>query len=162
VSLSPGSQAPDCTLFARPKEPVHLRDYLGGSPVVLMFFPMAFSAVCTAEMCSTAEEYGEYRDMGAQVLGISVDSPYTNVRFAESCGAPFPILSDFNREAIHAFDVVRPDLGGLRDVAERVVYVIDREGRIHWVWQGQHPGVMPPFDEIRAAVRSAMEKAATR
>jgi peroxiredoxin len=112
-------------------------------------------------MCTTAGDYGAYREMGAQVIGISVDSPYTNVKFAESCGAPFPILSDFNREAIRAFDVVRPDLGGLRDVAERVVYVIDGEGVIRWVWQGEHPGVMPPFDEIKAAVKSAKEQAAT-
>jgi peroxiredoxin len=148
-------------MFARPREPVHLRDYIDGNPVVLMFFPMAFSSVCTDEMCTTAGDYGAYREMGAQVIGISVDSPYTNVKFAESCGAPFPILSDFNREAIRAFDVVRPDLGGLQDVAERVVYVIDGEGVIRWVWQGEHPGVMPPFDEIKAAVKSAKEQAAT-
>lgn len=148
-------------MFASPREAVRLHDYLDGAPVVLLFFPFAFSSTCTAEMCSTAEDYGEYRDMGAQVLGISVDSPYANQKFAESCGAIFPILSDFNREAIVAFDVVRPDLGGLEDVAERVVYVIDGAGRIHWVWQGEHPGVMPPFDQIKAAVRSAKSEAAT-
>jgi peroxiredoxin len=69
--------------------------------------------------------------------------------------ASFAILSDFNREAGRAYDVMRPDLGGLLDVTKRVVFVVDRAGTIVYVWQGEHPGVFPPLDEVRSAVASA-------
>ena len=155
MPLPVGADAPDATLFAPPREPVHLKQLQGGEPLVLLFFPLAFSGVCAQEMCTVAEDYDAYHDLGVKVVGISVDSPYVNGKFAESCNATFPILSDFNREAIRAYDVVRPDLGGLRDVAERTVYVIDAAGRVAYVWQGEHPGVMPAFDEVKAAVKRA-------
>ncbi len=88
------------------------------------------------------------------MLGISVDSPHVLEKFGEETGAEFPLLSDFNRDAIRAYDVVRPDLGGLREVAERVVFVIGPDRVIRHVWQGAHPGVMPPFEEIQAALRT--------
>ena len=153
MPLEVGGRAPDARVAIRPREWVSLGDWFGERPVVLLFFPMAFSSTCTAEMCAVADDWSAWSELGATVLGISVDSPYVNVKFAEETKAPFPIVSDFNREAIRAWDVVRPDLGGLRDVAERVVYVIDRTGRIAYVWQGEHPGVFPPLDEVRAAVQ---------
>jgi peroxiredoxin len=151
MALKVGDNAPDATVYIRPREPVQLSSYRG-RPVVLMFFPLAFSGVCTKEMCSVAEDYSAYQNLGAEVIGISVDSPYVNTRFAESCNATFPIVSDFNREAIKAFDVVRADLGGLKDVAERAVFVIDRNGKIGYAWQGMHPGIFPPLEEVKAAV----------
>jgi glutaredoxin-dependent peroxiredoxin len=153
MALGIGAEAPDAVLYAAPREAVHLKELQGGAPLVVLFFPLAFSGVCSQEMCTIAEDYDAYHDLGVKVVGISVDSPYVNGEFAESCGARFPILSDFNREAIRAYDVVRPDLGGLKDVAERTVYVIDVDGRVQYVWQGEHPGVMPPFDELKAAVK---------
>jgi peroxiredoxin len=107
-------------------------------------------------MCAVADDWSAWQALGANVIGISVDSPYVNVRFAEETKAPFPIVSDFNREASRAYDVLRPDLGGLKDVSERVVYVIDRAGTITYAWQGEHPGVFPPLDEVKAAVRTAV------
>lgn len=150
--LKPGQQAPVLRLYARPRERIDLADHIGRAPVVLLFFPLAFSSTCTAEMCAVAEDWSAWSALGAHVFGISVDSPYVNVRFAESCNAMFPILSDFNREAIEAYDVVRNDLGGLEHVAERAVFVIDRDGKITYAWQGENPGVMPPFGAIRNAV----------
>ena len=155
MALDVGSEAPDATVFAGEAEPVHLKELQGGDPLILLFFPLAYSDVCTAEMCTVAEDLGSYVDLGVKVVGLSVDSPHVTRRFAADCRATFPILSDFNREAIRAYDVVRPDHGGLKDVAERVVYVIDGSGRVAWVWQGEHPGVMPPFAEIKAAAKRA-------
>ena len=152
MALKVGDAAPDAKVFIRPREPIQLHDYKG-RPTVLLFFPLAFSGTCTKEICTMAEDYSQYRELGAEVLGISIDSPYTNVKFAEACNATFPILSDFNKEATRAYDVMRPDLGGLREVSERAVFVIDRNGVISYAWLGENPGVMPSFEEIKAAVQ---------
>jgi glutaredoxin-dependent peroxiredoxin len=155
VALEVGSQAPGARVAVRPREWVDLSDFYGETPVVLLFFPMAFSSTCTDEMCAVAQTWSDWEGIGARVFGLSVDSPYVNVKFAEATGAPFPILSDFNREAGRAYDVMRPDLGGLREVTDRVVFVVDRQGTIVYVWQGEHPGVDPPLAEVRAAAAAA-------
>jgi peroxiredoxin len=151
--LDMGANAPDATLFVRPREPVQLKQLQGGVPLVILFFPLAFSGVCTEELCTIAEDFGAYRDLEAKVVGISVDSPYVTLKFAEACGATFPILSDFNREAIRAYDVERADLGGLKSVADRAVYIVDGAGTVAYRWRGENPGVLPPFDEIKAALK---------
>jgi peroxiredoxin len=153
--LKAGTKAPGARVAVRPREWVDLKSYMGEQPLVLLFFPLAFSSTCTSEMCAVADDWSTWQNLGGNVLGISVDSPYVNVRFAEETKAPFPIVSDFNREATRAYDVVRADLGGLKDVSERTVFVIDRSGTIRYTWQGEHPGVFPPLDEIKEAVRSA-------
>jgi peroxiredoxin len=155
MAIRVGEAAPTPTLFSAPRTLLQLGDYVGKQPVVLLFFPLAFSSTCTAEVCAVSDDFGAYAELDAAVFAISVDSPYVNANFAKETQASFPILSDFNREAIRAYDVVRPDLGGLRDVSERVVFVIGRDGRVRYVWQGEHPGVMPPFDEIKKAVARA-------
>jgi peroxiredoxin len=151
MALKVGDTAPDATVFRKPREPVQLSGY-HGRPVVLLFFPLAFSGVCTQEICSMAENYSEYQKLGVEVVGISVDSPYVNRKFAESCNAQFPILSDFNKEATRAYDVLRADLGGLKGVSERAAFVIDNAGKIRYAWVGENPGVMPPLAEIKTAV----------
>jgi peroxiredoxin len=155
MALKVGEPAPTPVLFSAPRTPFPLSDHIGKQPVLLLFFPLAFSSTCTAEMCTVSDDFGAYSGLNAAVFAISVDSPYVNDKFTKETGARFPILSDFNREAIRAYDVVRPDLGGLRDVSERVVFVIGRDGRVRYVWQGEHPGVMPPFDEIKKEVEQA-------
>lgn len=152
MALEVGRMAPAVSLFGPGRKPVDLGEHIGAAPVVLLFFPLAFTSTCGAEMCAVADDYDAFSDLDARVFAISVDSPSVNERFATETGASFPILSDFNRVGIRAYDVVRPDLGGLRDVAERTVFVIDLEGVIRYVWQGEHPGVMPPFDEVKAAL----------
>jgi len=150
MALKVGDRAPDATVFVRPREPVNL-NALEGRPMVLLFFPLAFSGVCTTEMCTIAEDYSSWSDLGAQVVGISVDSPFVNQKFAESTSATFPIVSDFNKEAAAAYNVLREDLGGLKGVSERAAFVIDASGRIAYAWVGENPGVFPPLDEIKAA-----------
>jgi peroxiredoxin len=146
-----GDAAPDATVFRYPRDPVKLSEFRGRKHV-LLFFPLAFSSTCTAEMCTMAEDYSDYEELGVTVIGLSVDSPYTNQKFAESCNATFPILSDFNKEAAEAYGVLRPALGGLKGVSDRAAFVVDEEGRITYAWVGENPGVMPSFEEIRAAV----------
>jgi peroxiredoxin len=155
MAIKIGDRAPGFTLQARPTETVSLSDYLGKESVVLLFFPLAYSSVCTQEMCAVAEDYGAYRDLGAQVLGISVDSPFVNQKFAADCNATFPILSDFNKEAITAYGVLREDLIGLKGVSNRAAFVIDKDGKVVYSWVTQTPQDMPPFEEIKAALKAA-------
>jgi peroxiredoxin len=156
MALSVGDRAPDFELtWTIGEEPVRRSDHQGDDPLVILFFPLAFSPVCTEEMCSVAEDLSAYGDLGAKVVGISVDSPFVNARFAEECGADFPILSDFNAEAADAFGVRNDDFFGMKGVADRSVFVVDGSGEIRYAWHSEDPGVMPPFDEIKAAVKDA-------
>ena len=156
MTLSVGHTAPEFALPVKPREaPIRLSDFRGEKPVVLLFFPLAFSSVCTEEMCAVAESYAAWQALDAQVIGISVDSPYVNVKFAEECKAPFPIASDFNKDVSAAYEALADDMGGLKGVTKRVVYVIDRSGTIVYAWEGENPGVMPDFDAIMKAVEQA-------
>ena len=156
MTLSVGQTAPDFALPVRPRETsIRLADFRGEKPVVLLFFPLAFSSVCTEEMCTVAENYAAWEALDAQVIGISVDSPYVNVRFAEECKAPFPIASDFNKDVSAIYDVLVEDMGGLKGVTKRAAYVIDRSGTIVYAWEGENPGVMPDFGAMMEAVEQA-------
>ena len=156
MPLAVGTSAPDFALPVIPKEdPLLLADYVGEGIVVLMFFPLAFSSTCTEQMCTVAENYSAWEALDAEVIGISIDSPWTNQKFAEECGATFPIASDFNKDVSTAYDALYDDLGGLKGVTRRVVYVVDRAGTIVYAWEGEHAGIMPDFGEIMAAVEAA-------
>jgi peroxiredoxin len=150
--LETGARAPDVRVAIREGEWVQLSDLLAGRPGVVLFFPFAFSGICTEELCAVAEDWAAWSALGAAVVAISVDSPHVSERFAEVTGASFPIVSDFNREAIRAYGVVRSDIAGLKEVAERAVFVIGGDGIVVWTWQGEHPGVLPPLDEVRRIV----------
>lgn len=151
-----GDPAPDFALPLKPGEaPLRLSDYRGQRKVVLLFFPLAFSSTCTEEMCAVAESYGRWTELDAEVVGISVDSPFVNRRFAEECACPFPVVSDFNREASEAYGVLYRDYHGLRGVSKRAAFVVDREGRVAYAWVSDDASRLPPFAEIREAARSA-------
>jgi peroxiredoxin len=147
-----GEMAPDAKVFVKPGEARSLSELRGDGPAVLLFFPLAFSGVCTKEMCAIGDDYPAWQEIGARVIAISVDSPFTNIKFAESTNAPFPIVSDFNLEATRAYGVERDDLLGMKGVSERAVFVIDKAGVVRYTWIGENPGVFPPLDEVRAAV----------
>jgi peroxiredoxin len=126
---------------------VSLSDF-AGSPVVLLFFPLAFSPVCLDEICRAAEDQSRWNELGAQVLGISVDQVFTLQRFKRESGAEFPLLSDFNKEVIAAYDVLNEDFFGARGVAYRSAFVVDGEGKIAWSWMTEDASILPDFDEI--------------
>lgn len=155
-----GAAAPDAEVYRGTREAVQLSAFYEQGTTVLLFFPLAFTSTCTEQMCTMAEDLGQYERLGAQVVGLSVDSPMANQRFAAECGATFPILSDFNREASRAFGILRDALGLLRDVSERAAFVIDRNGRVQYAWVGEHPGLLPPADELAAAVAACADRAA--
>ena len=154
MPLAPGTPAPDFALPLVPGEaPLRLSDYRGEKPIVLLFFPLAFSSVCTEEMVRTAKEYGRWTDLEAEIVGISVDSVFVNRKFAEECRAPFPIVSDFNRETITAYGVRNDDFYGMKGVSNRAAFVVDRQGVIAYAWMSEDAEVMPPFDEIETALK---------
>ena len=157
MALDIGSRAPDFSLAPAPgpgPDRVTLSSFQGKQNVVVLFFPLAFSSTCTDEMCRMAEDYSTWQGLDAEILGVCVDSPFVTQRFAEETKAPFPILSDFNKEAMAAYDVMYDEFHGMRGVAKRSAFVIDRDGTIRYVWVSEDAGVMPDFDAIREAVEA--------
>ena len=154
--LQPGDQAPDFNLPNHKRERVSLAS-LRGKTVVLAFFPAAFTGVCEKEMCSFRDSLTSLNDLNATVLGVSVDAPFSNAAFAERNSLNFPLLSDYNREAVKAYDVALDDFAGMPGytAAKRSVFVIDAEGKVQYAWVGPNPGVEPNYDEVKQAVTDA-------
>lgn len=153
-----GHTLPSAEVFSLSLEPLNLAQITQGQTTVLLFFPAAFTRVCTAELCNFRDSLTLYQDLGAQVLGLSVDTPYSLKVFAEQLGLSYPLLSDFNRQAIRALDIVHPQLRGLQEVAKRAAYVIDGQGVVRYVWVGEHLGLEPPYDEVAQAVREIQQR----
>lgn len=137
MSPEVGTAAPDFALVNQDREPVRLSAVWATGPVVLAFFPAAFSRVCTHEMCGFRDSMQELRQLSAQVLGISVDTFFTLKAWADTLQLNFPLLSDFNKEVIHLYDVYDVHLMGMRGTAKRAVFLIDRTGTI------RHREVLP-------------------
>ena len=123
-----GSKAPDFTLVNQNREPVTLSQELGTSNVVLAFFPGAFSGTCTKELCNFRDTMGNFRNVNARVLGISTDTFFALKAWDDQQKLGFPLLSDYNKEVIHKYGVVNPDMIGLKNIAKRAVFVIDKGG----------------------------------
>jgi peroxiredoxin len=122
-----GSQAPDFTLTNQDRQPVTLSEQRG-KPVVLAFFPAAFSSVCEKEMCTFRDSMSRLGSAHAQVYGVSVDTFFTLKAFRDQQKLNFPLLSDFNKQAIRDYGVFNEDMIGLKGIAKRAVFVIDRDG----------------------------------
>lgn len=153
MALTPGTAAPDFSLAPAPGPGrVTLSDFKGKKNVVVLFLPLAFSGGCTDEVCQMAEVYDNWTELNAEVVGITVDSPFVTAKFAEVTGAPFQILSDFDKHTMKAWDVMYDEFFGLHGVAKRSAFVVDRDGVIKYSWVTEDAGVQPPFDEIRAEV----------
>jgi len=150
-----GERAPEFTLPATDGEEiteVALGGELGRENIVLAFFPLAFSPVCTQELCEFRDSMAAFNTVQAKVFGISVDSPFALKAFARENRLQFTLLSDFNREASRAYGVLHEELMGLRGVAKRSVFVIDREGIVRYKWVSDDPGVKPDLREITQAL----------
>lgn len=128
VDVDVGAKAPDFTLPNQDREPVTLSDQLAKGPVVLAFFPAAFSSVCTTEMCTFRDSAADLNKVNAQVLGVSVDTFFALKAWGDAQNLNFPLLSDFNKTVIRDYGVVNPDMIGLKNIAKRAVFVIDRNG----------------------------------
>jgi len=153
MTLQIGDIAPDFSLVPSPgADPVSLSALRQEGPVVVLFFPLAFSGVCTDELCAMRDDWSGWSELGASVVGISIDSPFVTKRFAEELDVPFPLLSDFNKEAAEAYDVLYEEFFGMRGVAKRSAFVVGRDGAVRYAWVSEDAGVMPDFDAIRSAL----------
>jgi len=137
------------------RQPVTLSAVLRNGPVVLAFLPAAFSSVCTTEMCTFRDSIATLDASNAQVLGVTTDTFFTLKAWADQQRFTFPLLSDYNKDVIQQYDVVNPDMIGLKNIAKRAVFVIGRDGAI------KHKQVLddarnePDYDKVRAALASA-------
>jgi len=144
-----GAKAPNFTLLDTELQTRSLQDFLAeGKPVVLLFFPGAFTSVCTKELCTFRDRMAELEKANATVVAISVDTPFTLKEFKEKYSLNFSLLSDFNKEAIKAYDVVLPDLLGLKGLAKRAVFILDSNGVVRYKWVSDDPRVEPNYEEV--------------
>jgi glutaredoxin-dependent peroxiredoxin len=153
MSVQVGSTAPDFNLFNTEKTQVSLHAQKG-KPVVLLFFPLAFTGVCTAELCSVRDNIAAYNATNAQVFGISVDSLFTLDKFKTEQNLNFPLLSDFNKEASSAFGVLYETFPafGMLGVSKRSAFVIDAAGIVQYAEVCATPGDLPNFEAIQATL----------
>lgn len=152
MALTVGQKAPDFKLFSSELKEVSLSDY-SGKKLVLHFFPMAFTGVCTTQLCTMRDSFGYYSDMGAEVLAISVDSPFTLSKFKEENNYQFPLLSDFNKEVSQAYGAYYDEfVFQLKGVAKRAAFVIDEEQNILYAEVLESAGDLPDFDAIREII----------
>jgi len=156
MSITIGSIAPDFTLKNTNAEPVSLSSFKGKN-VVLLFFPLANSGVCTKELCSMRDNMGRYSELNAQVLGVSVDSHFALKLWKETNQIDFPLLSDFNKEVAPAYgafyDVFAPGKLDYKGVAKRSAFVIDPNGIVKYAEVLESAGDEPNYDAIQAALK---------
>jgi peroxiredoxin len=155
MPLAVGSKAPDFTLKSKTAEglkDVKLSSFLGQQPVVLLFFPLAFTSVCTQEMCDTSAGLGDYESLGAKVIGISVDSPFAQEAWANANKIKITLVSDLNKDVVKAYGVLFPMLAGVGDTAARAAFVIGKDGVIKYAEQTATPKDLPNFAAVKAAL----------
>ena len=155
MPLRIGTSAPDFTLKSKSShglEDVKLSDNFGKRNTVLLFFPLAFTGVCTQEMCDVSGGISSYESLNAAVYGISVDSPFAQEAWSNQEKITIKLLSDLNKTTIHSYEVVFPALAGIGDTAARAAFVIDKAGMIVHAEQTATPKDLPDFEKVKAAL----------
>jgi glutaredoxin-dependent peroxiredoxin len=154
MALKKGDNAPAFKLPNTEKKEVSLEDFKGKNLVVL-FFPLAFTSVCTTELCSMRDNMADYASVNAEVVAISVDSPFTLDKFKKSENLPFQLLSDFNKEVSAAYGSLYENFVlGLKGVSKRSAFVIDKEGRVQYAQVLESAGDLPDFEAVKQTLRS--------
>lgn len=154
TTLSKGDKAPAFTLVNTDKKEVSLADY-NGKNVLILFFPLAFTSVCTAELCSARDNMAAYNDLDTVVLGISVDSPFTLGEFKKQQQINFELLSDFNKTTAAAYGALYEDFVlGMKGVARRAAFVVDKNGDIAYAEVLEDAGQLPDFEAIKQTLAS--------
>ena len=148
-----GDKAPDFTLPDTELKKRTLKEFLGHK-IVIAFFVGAFTSVCTKEMCAFRDSMARLTDLEAQVIGISVNDPFSNKAFAEKNRLTFPVLSDHKRQAIKAYGVETPNFGGLDGytVAKRSIFIVNPNGTVKYVWTTDNPTIEPNYKEIETTL----------
>ena len=152
TGLEVGNKAPDFTLLEAPGKNITLSEELQKGPVVLVFYPADFTSTCQEELCRFRDVLADYNNMGANVLGISVDGIFSHKAFREANNIEYPLLSDWNKTVIKDYGIVQEEFVGMKAVAKRSVFVVDTDKTIVYVWVSEDPGKLPPFDEVKMAV----------
>jgi peroxiredoxin len=131
-----------------------MSEFLQGGATVVAFFPFAFSGVCDKEMCSFRDGFSRFSNLGAQVVGISVDSVYTLKAFSQTYNLPFPLLSDFNKKVVKSWGVLQDAWTehGYKGVGKRSVFLVDRNGVLRYRWISETPDKEPPYEDLVKAV----------
>lgn len=159
MPLKPGDTAPDFTLYNSEKQEVSLHDFKG-KPVVLLFFPQAFTGTCTKELCGVRDSLHDYTNMDAEVLAISVDSPYTLAKWKEMENFNFQMLSDFNKEVSRKYETIYENWNmGMKGVSKRSAFVIDGEGIIRYAEVLENAGEIPNMEAIKGTLESLKQTA---
>ncbi len=157
MAIAVGTKAPAFTLKSKSGDAlqdISLSDQLGKKNTVLLFFPLAFTSVCTQEMCDISQGIQEFANLNAAVYGISVDSPFAQEAWAQKERITIPLLSDLNKKVAEAYGTLLPDLIGLGSVSARAAFVIDKEGVVQYSEQTLTPKDLPDF----AAVKETLKK----
>ena len=154
MTVEVGSKAPDFTLVNQDRENVTLSQELGKSNVVLAFFPGAFSGTCTKELCTFRDTMSDFTNVNAKVLGISTDTFFTLKAWGDQQKLGFPLLSDYNKEAIARYGVVNPDMIGLKNIAKRAVFVIDKGGVVRYREVLEDARNEPDYAKLNAALEN--------
>ncbi len=152
MSITVGQAAPAFKLFSSDKKEVALADFQGRN-VVVLFFPLAFTSVCTAELCSVRDDIGAYNNLNAQVIGISVDTVFTLDRYKTEQNYNFPLLSDFNKDVSTQYGALYETFGfGMKGVSKRAAFVVDKHGIVQYAEVLESAGNIPDFIAIKAVL----------
>ncbi len=145
-----GMKALDFTIYDMDRKMRSLKEFMG-KKLVLAFFPGAFTNTCTHEMCTLRDDISKLEKLNAQVVGVSVNDPFSSKAFHDENKLPFPLLCDFKREAVKIYGVELHDFAGLKGytAAKRSVFIVDKDGVVRWKWVSDDPGVEPDYEEIR-------------
>jgi peroxiredoxin len=152
MAIDTGSKAPDFSLKSKSADGVvdiKLSDNVGSKNTVLLFFPLAFTGVCTDELCDVTAGLSSYTDLNAGVIGISVDSPFTQEAWAQKENIGITLASDLNKQTAKDYGVLLDDLGGFGATSARAAFVIDQEGTVQYAEQTETPADLPNFDAIK-------------
>ncbi|MFZ2282146.1 MAG: redoxin domain-containing protein [Prosthecobacter sp.] len=150
MALSVGSKAPGFTLKSKSATGLSDVSLPSGKNTVLLFFPLAFTGVCTQELCDITAGLSSYSDLNAEVIGISVDSPFAQEAWAQKEKIGITLVSDLNKETTKAYDVLFPGLAGIGDTSARAAFVIDKSGVIQYAEQTATPKDLPDFAAVKA------------
>jgi glutaredoxin-dependent peroxiredoxin len=152
MKVAPGQKAPGFTLYDTEKKKVSLEDFKGKN-LLILFFPQAFTGVCTKELCSVRDDIARYSHANAEVIGISVDSLFTLNRYKEDQALNFPLLSDFNKDVSEAYGCLYETFAfEMKGVSKRSAFVIDKEGVVKYSEVLDNAGELPNFEAINATL----------
>ena len=152
MAIPVGTKAPDFSLKSKQASglvDVKLSNNFGKKNTVLLFFPAAFTSVCTKELCDITAGLNGYSGLNAEVIGISIDTPFAQEAWAQKEKIQIPLASDLNKEVIKKYDVVFPMLAGIGDTAARAAFVIDKNGVVQYSEQTPTPKDLPNFDMVK-------------